>query len=681
METAAGEGRGDGRMSGSDDDERPKILIVDDQRANLLALRRLLESHDAEVVEADSGNAALALAVEQDFALALIDVNMPVMDGYEVVELMRGEPRTRTVPVIFLTAAYADETHRLQGYEVGAVDYIEKPIEPLILHTKVRIFLDLYSHRQQLQRATRALAEQALRESERNFRLAMSAGQTVAFRLDPEFRCTWIHSSKLGSAPVAVIGETPDHVFEEETAGRLLALYRSVWAGARSRRCDVTVRSRARTHDQHFDLIVEPVLDGQGRVEALACAAYEITDRVLAQQAAERSRAEAERANDAKTRFLAAASHDLRQPIQAQRLLLHLLTRKVVDPSIRPVLETMGEALDSTERMLEKLMEFAALESGKVTVSRQVFRLDGMVRRIADEVTPESRKKGLDLRVRVFPCLTDTDPVLLERILRNLVGNAIRYTSVGGVLIALRRRCGRVVLAVYDTGSGVPADMQTVIFEEFRQLGNPERDRAKGMGLGLAIVIRTADLLGHRLGFRSQEGRGSVFSVELPCPDGPDLPDHAREPDASRASLQSRILLVEDDWLQAKALAAILEDAGFEVTSVSDAGKALQSVAAPGPDLILSDYRLPEGVSGLTMIRRLRQLLAHAVPAILITGDTQAAIAEEAAGEGCAIVHKPYLPRDLVDAINRHLETVQEPRSTPSSAGSPPEDDDLRDTC
>ena len=133
--------------------------------------------------------------------------------------------------------------------------------------------------------------------------------------------------------------------------------------------------------------------------------------------------------------------------------------------------------------------------------------------------------------------------------------------------------------------------------------------------------------------------------------------------------IRGRILLVEDDRLQAKALAAILEDAGFEVVSVPDAGKAFQVVEPPGPDLILSDYRLSEGVSGLTMIRMLRKLLGRVVPAILITGDTQAAIAEDAAREGCAIVHKPYLPRDLIDVINRHLETAAEPRSAPSSAG------------
>ncbi len=651
----------------SDGDERPKILIVDDQRANLVALRRLLDGHDAMVIEAESGNAALAHAIDHDFALALIDVNMPVMDGYEVAELLRGEPRTRTVPVIFLTAAYADEGHRLRGYEVGAVDYIEKPIEPLILRTKVRIFLDLYSHRIRLQRATEALATQALRESQQNFRLAMSAGQTAAFRLDPEFRFTWVHSSKAGLDPEAIIGKGSEEVFDDVTAERLVDLYRSVWTNGKSERRDVTVRVRGarHAHDEHFDLIIEPVLDGRGQVEALACAAYEITERVQAQQAAERARAEAERAraeaeraNEAKTRFLAAASHDLRQPIQAQRLLLHLLTKKALYPGILPVLETMGEALDSTERMLGKLMEFAALESGRVTVTRQQFRLDDMVRRIADEVTPEARKKGLRLRTRVFPCLADTDPVLLERIMRNLVGNAIRYTDQGGVLIALRPRAGMAVLSVYDTGSGIPTDMQAVIFEEFCQLGNPERDRAKGMGLGLAIATRTSDLLGHRLVLRSIEGRGSVFSLELPSLPIADQADTSPDAPAFLALVRGHILLVEDDWLQAKALAAILEDAGFEVTSAPDAARALQVVEQPGPDLILSDYRLPEGVSGITLIQMLRKLLLRTVPAILITGDTQATIAEEARQEGCVIVHKPYSPRDLVEAINRHLENL-----------------------
>ncbi len=626
-----------------------KILIVDDQRANLVALRQLLGDCDAEVIAAESGNEALALTLDHEFALALIDVNMPEMSGYEIVELLQGDPHTRTIPVIFLTAAYADEAHRLRGYQAGAVDYIEKPIEPLILHTKVRIFLDLYLHRRQLQRVTAALAEQAVRESELNLRVAMSVGQTVAFRLDWDFRCTWAHGGQIESGLAPMIGLSPDALFDTETAEHLIAIYRRVWTTATGERSDVTIRKHHAAEEQYFDLLVEPMLTPRGEVEELACAAYEITARVRAQR-------EAERANDAKTRFLAAASHDLRQPIQALRLLLGLLRIRVGEPSAIQLVDTMGTALDSTEGMLGKLMEFAALESGRVTVTRESFRLDDMVRRIVAEVEPQAVAKGLRLNARVPPCQTESDPVLMERILRNLVSNAIRYTERGGVLVGLRRRGDAAVLEVHDTGTGIAPSLQTVVFEEYRQLGNPERDRDKGIGLGLAIVARTADLLGHRLTLRSREGRGSVFSIAVPYLCLQSLADDPKRPDVIAAAPASgRILLVEDDQLQAMGLSLALQDAGFEVATAPDAARALSLIATVAPDLLLSDYRLPAGVSGVALIRKLRQTLGRSTPAIVITGDTQATIAEEARREGCAIMHKPYSPQTLIRTITRML--------------------------
>jgi len=364
---------------------------------------------------------------------------------------------------------------------------------------------------------------------------------------------------------------------------------------------------------------------------------------------------EIKRASHAKTRFLAAASHDLRQPVQALRLHLHLLAQKTLDDAAMRVVETIDATLNSTESMLGKLMEFAALECGKVSVSRRRFRLDDLIAKVAGEAAPEAEAKGLRIRTRVFPCFTETDPVLLERIIRNLVWNAIRYTTAGGILIGLRRRADSVTVAVCDSGIGIPPNMQAAIFEEFEQLGNLERDRDKGMGLGLAIVNRTASLLGHRLALRSREGRGSIFTLALPrvCAARPPAGDGEEAPREVPPS--ARILLIEDDALQATALTAILTETGFLVSAARDAVSALEAAQPHGPDLIVSDYRLPGGVSGLEAIQRVRRHLGRAVPAILITGDTQASIAEQAWQEACSIVHKPYSPSSLIEVINRRL--------------------------
>jgi signal transduction histidine kinase/CheY-like chemotaxis protein len=495
------------------------------------------------------------------------------------------------------------------------------------------------------------LARDRLRESERNFQLAMSVSRSLAFRVDRDYRYTWAYSCRSDFNSETLVGRSNLEVFAPATAEKLDGLFRRVWANGQGVRRDVTVRSGFATAEQHFDLILEPVLDAEGTVEALAGAAYEITEQV-------RARLAAERANEAKSRFLAATSHDLRQPIQGQRLLLHILAGKPLDEASSRVVQTMSETLDSTERLLARLMEFAALESGKVTPSRQPTALAPLVRRIVEGELPEARRKGLRLRAQVWDCVVDTDPVLLERILRNLVANAVRHTRRGGVLVGLRRRPGgRVAVAVHDSGYGVPAAMQSEIFEEFHQLGGAER--GKGLGLGLAIVARTAELLGHRLNLRSQEGRGAAFSVELSLLDRPDqrasadLP--ALMPASGPAARKANLLLVEDDVLQARGLAMILEEAGFTVMGAPDAASALAQVRVPGPDLLLTDYRLPQGVSGLDIIRMIRRRFERFIPAILITGDTHTAILEEAAAEACLVMHKPYQPEALIEAIRGQL--------------------------
>ncbi|WP_448188990.1 hybrid sensor histidine kinase/response regulator [Azospirillum sp. sgz301742] len=520
-----------------------------------------------------------------------------------------------------------------------------------------------------MQRAARRLAaaaaerERRLRDdaqrTEQGFRLATTVGRLIAFRVDSAFRYTWVSAPLMELEVVAVLGRRSEELFEPETAAALTDLFRRVWESGRGERAQVTVRRPGQPHKRHIDLVVEPARGaegagaGEGAVASLTGVAYDVTEHVRAKRTAER-------ANDAKTRFLAAASHDLRQPIQALRLLLYLLMEKAAtDPKLVRVTTRMGEALDSTERMLGRLMEFAALESGKVTVAGQVFRLDELVARIAAETTPEAERKGLMLRARTFPCATRSDPVLLERILRNLVSNAIRYTPSGGILVGLRRGGRTVRVVVYDTGCGVPEAMRDVIFEEFRQLSNPERDRSKGMGLGLAIVARTAELLGHRLGLRSRENRGSAFSVTVPLlPPASVAVQPTLELPAPMVEGAS-LLLVEDDPMQAMALASILEGAGFRVAAANDWRSAEWALKCGMPDLIVSDFRLPDGASGLDIIRAARTRYERFIPAILVTGDTQSTIAEEAAMEACAIFHKPYTPQALVEAINRRLAEVR----------------------
>ena len=390
-----------------------------------------------------------------------------------------------------------------------------------------------------------------------------------------------------------------------------------------------------------------PLYDPKGAVLGCVLALADITALKAAKEAAER-------ANDAKTRFLASVSHDIRQPLQAQRLLLATATRQAASSSQARTCVLMGKTLDATETMLSRLMDFAALESGNVLVKREVFRLDTLVLDIVHETCDEADSKGVTVARRMLPCWTDSDPVLLRRIVGNLISNACRYTERGGILVAVRRRGGKHRIEVWDTGKGIALDQQQVIFEEFRQLDNPERNRAKGYGLGLSIVGKTAELLDHRLFLRSVAGRGSVFALEVPQAEAPAPPLGTLSAGLVPSGKSAAILVVEDDPLQADTLGAIFLDIGYRVNVANNLTEALASLLSP-TDLIVSDYRLPGLLTGVEVVERIRQVSGRSIPAIIMTGDTQANVALEAARAGCTIIHKPYTLTVLIEAVDHVL--------------------------
>ncbi|WP_431862306.1 CHASE domain-containing protein [Azospirillum sp.] len=233
--------------------------------------------------------------------------------------------------------------------------------------------------------------------------------------------------------------------------------------------------------------------------------------------AAARARAEAEHANAAKSRFLAAASHDLRQPMQTLGIYLHLISEHAAATSMRRLVDGARDGFDAAQRMLTALMDIAALETGAAKPVLRPIDLDAFLGRIARELHVEAEAKGLELRVHLDRLSIDTDPAMLERIVRNLLHNALKYTESGCILLACRPRQGGAVIKVQDTGPGIPRERLHLIFEDFYQVDNPERDRSKGLGLGLATVARLTRLLGYRIGVRSRPGRGAVFSVEIPA--------------------------------------------------------------------------------------------------------------------------------------------------------------------
>ncbi|MBD9491982.1 hybrid sensor histidine kinase/response regulator [Ensifer sp. ENS11] len=378
----------------------------------------------------------------------------------------------------------------------------------------------------------------------------------------------------------------------------------------------------------------------------------------------ERDRAQA--ADRAKTRFLAAASHDLRQPIHALSLLVSTLAilgqrGNVASADARDLATRAKSAVSNLGGLLNALLDISRLDAGIVTIANETVSLRDLFRDLRDEFAAEANQRGLDWRIVNSDLLIDSDPMMLRRILNNLLSNAFRYTNAGGVLLGCRRRGNSVEIQVLDSGSGIPADQQAMVFEEFMQLQNPARDRTQGLGLGLAIVRRTAELLQHPLRLVSVPGRGSMFSITVPRARSVGSPLQPGRPSPA-AGITAGIILVEDEKEVADAMVRLLTLEGHRIYAGRSAEEVLRVhsealVAGSAPvDLIVADYRLEHGATGLDAIQTLCDHIGRRVPAIIVTGDTSPSRLKEVSASRARILHKPITGEELRDAIHAALE-------------------------
>ena len=360
----------------------------------------------------------------------------------------------------------------------------------------------------------------------------------------------------------------------------------------------------------------------------------------------------AERANLAKSHFLAAASHDLRQPVHALGLFVGALQGVAMAPEGRRLIEQIEASVNAMDGLFTALLDISRLDAGVVAVQRRPFAIKSMLDRVCRDYAQEAEAKGVSLVYKDCAAVVDTDPMLLERILRNLVSNAVRYTNRGRIVVGCRRRGAAISLQVWDTGIGIRGDQQARVFQEYYQLGNPERDRAKGLGLGLAIVRRLTDLLGCELKLRSAPGRGSSFEVVIPLAREP-APAEPSPGDPQRALTNQLIVVIDDESPIREATSNLLMHWGHRVIAVGSGDEAIErlSTCSTRPDLIICDYRLRGEENGVEVIERLRSEYNETLPAMLITGDTAPSRLAEAEASGLLLLHKPVSNGKLRAAI------------------------------
>lgn len=497
---------------------RSLVLIVDSDATRAARLRGKLTGLPCDIAELRSGNDALGRCVgSDDIAMLLMASDLADISSFEVVELLKSELSTRHIPVIVV--AESDDPHdRRRALAAGTCDYLVRPLDRASLVAKASTFLDLHlrQHHLRVQLARSEAMRLFAKDSETRLRLALDDAP-IPIMVHAEDGEIFMMSRMWVGIPGYLRGEVHNldswiRRAHPDDAQRAWAHFA---AARENRQAEFEVHAadgRILTWDISSGPLA-PLPDGRQLVISMA---LDISERKRYETAITQAKLEAERANQAKSRFLAAASHDLRQPLQGLQMYFEVLASGLPDRK-HPAVVGVYSCAELLREQLNSLLDIAKLDSGAVEPNVTQCQLGEVMRKVVASQFLTANAKGIRLRMVSTAAVVATDPVLFERVLLNLVSNAVKYTERGRVLIGCRRRAGRLAVEVWDTGAGIDQKHREEIFEEFFQINNPSRDRAKGSGLGLAIVQRVAKALDLRVAVSSQLGRGSTFTVEFPA--------------------------------------------------------------------------------------------------------------------------------------------------------------------
>lgn len=532
----------------------------------------------------------------------------------------------------------------------------------------------------QQDRAVQEGQSELLRANEERLNEIITTMPVSLFIKDAQSRITQMNSAceaQWGVLFENVVGTNGSRFFPSEQVTRFLAKDKEIFAGRKMVNFEESVWNSEIKENRTLHTFKKPVYGAKGEPLYLIGISVDISERKLAEtrlkqlneqletrieeatRALRLKKEDAESANYDKTRFLAAASHDLRQPMHALGLFVAELNSKLTTPEQRKIADKVEESVEALSNLLDALLDISKLDAGVVTPNESVFPIANLFDRIAQDYQLLAEGKGVSLRVICNNSQVRSDSLLLERILANLISNAIRYTPVGGrVALVCRRRRGKLRIEVRDNGIGIPNNEQESIFREFVQLANKERDRSKGLGLGLAIVDRIAKLLHHDIELRSEPNRGSVFSVSVPRIDAP-MQEPAQQILASDDAAEQRpsseldnldVLVIDDDALVRKSTQGIIESWGSRVSMAASVNETKEIHGKADFDLVICDYRLPDG-DGIEMADWIKTHFRMQPLFILISGDTSPEVLQRVSERGIQLLHKPVRPAKLRSLI------------------------------
>jgi PAS domain S-box-containing protein len=646
---------------------KASILLVDDRPANLLALEAILDSLDQHLVRATSGEEALEKLQEQEFAVILMDVRMPGMDGLRTAEVISQRESAARVPIIFLTAVPIANADVVSGYARGAVDFLLKPFDPEILRSKVSVFVDLYQKEQMIRRQAGLLRQRDREAFERRSELRFRS------LMDALPQCVWVARSDLtfyywNKRAVDYIGMpasvavSADRLFEFVHPDDLAAIS-SEWQLATSLQRSAEVQVRLRRHAdgayRWFLMRGVPQHDESGKVTGWIVAA---TDIDTEHQALE----EAEDASRMKEEFLATVSHELRNPLNAMVGWVHLLRSGNLDAAkSTKALETIERNVHLQTALIDDILDVSRIIRGKINLTFSTVRMSAVIDAALAAMRPTADAKGVALE---YEAAAESDEVSgdadrLQQIVWNLLSNAIKFTPRDGlVVVSMEQRGHELTLTVRDTGQGISPEFIPHVFERFSQAESGSTRTHGGLGLGLAIVRHLVELHAGTVEATSAgRGQGATFSVRLPLVDSKTkTEDDNRNQTAARPMKLAgvSILVVDDEFDSRELLAEILRQYGAQTRSAGSASEALTEIDRAKPQVLLSDIGMPL-VDGYELIREIRQRIGeNEMIAIALTGLGSGKDKERALADGfqqCIV--KPVDPDRLVDAIERRLQS------------------------
>ncbi|MGP8032963.1 MAG: ATP-binding protein [Steroidobacteraceae bacterium] len=467
-------------------------------------------------------------------------------------------------------------------------------------------------------------------------------------------------SALFGYGNDELVGHSMERLLPERFRGRHATFHDAYFDAPRFRPMGAGLALFARRRDgTEFPVEISlSLIDGSDR-PLVAAAIRDVSERKHAEAELNEARQSADRANQAKSRFLATASHDLRQPLQALALLNGALRRMVTSPDSAEVLAQQEHAIGTMSRLLNALLDISKLESGAVKPALHDFRMTTVLASLRREFVPVAESKGLELAVEPAEDSVHSDPGLVEQILQNLVSNAVKYTRQGRVVVRCRREDTSLRVEVIDTGVGIPAAKLAYIYDEFYQVGVPANSSRDGYGLGLSIVQRLVKLLNVRLEVISEVGNGSVFALLLPLAHS-RISDTQSEGARARQSAEpaaggAHVLLVEDDASVRDATGMLLRVEGYRVTAVASPSEAVRAAAERAPELLVTDYHLGNGELGTEVIAALRERVSPDLKVILLTGDTSPAVKELRSDPHLRILSKPVDAEELLQLLRTLL--------------------------